>query len=299
MVSQSRLGGDAEFRQRVLEALDSLPPQQQIVAEHLLDHLGEAPFLSVPELAERTGASEATIVRFAQRLGYTGYADLKSDLLGSLRQQLFSRPSGTVRAAVESADEPPGEDTLSAVARLESSNIARTIDEMDRAAFGEAAMMLLRADHVYTFGLGVSAHLAALLAYFLVQIGGRANALSTGFSSPLEQTVSFRPTDLVVGVSFPPYSRATIRLLEGAAERGTPTLAITDRPSAPGALVAKLALIVRSENMMFTNAIAAASVVLNALATEIALRDRQNAARAVDRISRILATDPDVSEAGP
>ncbi|NJN64892.1 MAG: hypothetical protein HC882_08415, partial [Acidobacteria bacterium] len=61
-MSQGQIGGDAGFRQRVLDALESLPPQQQIVAEHLLDHLSEAPFLSVPELAQRTGASEATIV---------------------------------------------------------------------------------------------------------------------------------------------------------------------------------------------------------------------------------------------
>lgn len=295
-MSQGQIGGDAGFRQRVLDALESLPPQQQIVAEHLLDHLSEAPFLSVPELAQRTGASEATIVRFAQRLGYSGFADLKSDLLGSLRRQLFARPRGTEAAPIAGAG--PGDDTLASVARLESGNITRTIEEMDRAAFGEAAVMLLRADHVYTFGLGVSAHLAALLAYLLVQIGGRATALSTGFSSPLEQSVAFRPTDLVVGISFPPYSRATIRLLEESSRAGTPTIAITDRPSAPAALAARLALLVRSENMMFSNAIAAASVVLNALATEIALRDRQSAARAVDRISRILAADSDVTESG-
>jgi hypothetical protein len=46
--------------------------------------------------------------------------------------------------------------------------------------------------------------------------------------------------------------------------------------------------------MMFTNAVAAVTVVFNALATEIATSHRGRAIEAFSRINRILAEDADV-----
>jgi hypothetical protein len=51
---------------------------------------------------------------------------------------------------------------------------------------------------------------------------------------------------------------------------------------------------VRSDNLTFTNAVAAMSVVINALATAIATRHRGEAIDAFAKISRVLSEDPDV-----
>ena len=64
-----KVSSEAEFKQLVLDHFEDFPPQQQSIAEFLLNNLSEAPFISVPELAQRTGASEATVVRFAKRMG--------------------------------------------------------------------------------------------------------------------------------------------------------------------------------------------------------------------------------------
>jgi DNA-binding MurR/RpiR family transcriptional regulator len=153
---------------------------------------------------------------------------------------------------------------------------------------------VLRADHVFAFGLGISAHLAGLLAYLLGQIGIRATPLATNLSSPLEALVSLRPSDLLAVFSLPPYSAQTIDLTRRAAEEGIPTLAVTDRLDAPAALGARHAIPIRSENLMFTNAFAAVSVLVNAFAIEVGLRSREHAGQAVSTISEILERDPNV-----
>ena len=63
----------------MLAQFEGLPAQQQAAASFFLDHLKDVPFLSVPELARRARVSEATIVRLAQRLGYSGFSDLKAE----------------------------------------------------------------------------------------------------------------------------------------------------------------------------------------------------------------------------
>lgn len=282
---------EADLRERIARLHAELTPQQQAVARALVENLRDLPFLSVPDLAERSGASEATVVRFAQRLGYAGFAELRSELLGALRDRLFSSRDA---ASAEGAAASEADDTLANVARLEMDNIRRSTDEIDREAFRRAAVAVLRADHVFAFGLGISAHLAGLLAYLLGQIGIRATPLATNLSSPLEALVSLRPSDLLAVFSLPPYSAQTIDLTRRAAEEGIPTLAVTDRLDAPAALGARHAIPIRSENLMFTNAFAAVSVLVNAFAIEVGLRSREHAGQAVSTISEILERDPNV-----
>jgi DNA-binding MurR/RpiR family transcriptional regulator len=287
-VSPETLVREADLRERISRLHGELSPQQQAVARSLLDNLRNLPFLSVPELAELSGASEATVVRFAQRLGYAGFTELRSELLDALRDRLFSTGETPAAGSAEA------EDTLANVARLEVENIRRSTDEIDREAFRRAAVAVLRADHVFTFGLGISAHLAGMLAYLLGQIGVRSTALATHLSSPLESLVSLRGSDLLVAFSLPPYSAQTIDLVRRAAADGIPTLAITDRLDAPAAIEARHAIPIRSENLMFTNAFAAVSVLVNAFAIEVGLRSREHAGQAVSTISEILERDPNV-----
>jgi len=271
---------------RILKHVDALPPQQRCIAEYLLEHLDTAPFLSVPELARRCGVSEATIVRFGQRIGFTGFAELKMALVELLQNRLG------VDEERDSSD--LGEDLLESVATHERRNIRQTIEKIDREIFAAIADLIFSADHVYTFGMGISAHLAELAAYTLVQVGVAAHPMSTGFSSPREQLIPLKHTDLVLVISLPPYSRQTLELVAAAAESGASTVALCDRLIAPPARQAGLSLAVKSDNLTFTNAVAAMTVVINALATSVATRHPDQAIDAFAKINRVLTDNPDV-----
>jgi DNA-binding MurR/RpiR family transcriptional regulator len=283
-MTAEQLGTDV--RGRILAHAGDLPPQQRTIADYLLENLDTIPFLSVPELARRCGVSEATIVRFSQRIGYTGFAELKVALVELLQNRL-GVSNGPDRDQVT-------DDILEAVATHEGRNIRLTVEKIDREIFATIADLVFSADHVYTFGLGISAHLAELAAYTLVQIGIPAHALSTGYSSPAEQLVTLDKDDLLLVISLPPYSRQTLEMVTAAAETGAATVALSDRLIAPAARCAGLSLAVRSDNLTFTNAVAAMTVVINALATAVATRHPDEAIDAFARIGKVLTNDPDV-----
>jgi len=277
---------ETDVRDRILKHVDGLPPQQRTIADYLLEHLDTVPFLSVPELARRCGVSEATIVRFGQRIGFTGFAELKMALVELLQNRLG------VDEDRDSSD--LGEDLLESVAAHEARNIRLTVESIDRKVFASIADLVFSADHVYTFGMGISTYLAELAAYTLVQVGVAAHPLSTGFSSPREQLISLNATDLVLVISLPPYSRQSLELVTAAAESGAATVALCDRLIAPPARRAGLSLAVKSDNLTFTNAVAAMTVVINALATAVATRHPDQAIDAFAKISRVLTDNPDV-----
>ena len=273
------------LRERLLTHIKGLSRQQRLIADYLLDNLMEVPFMSVPQLAERSGASEATVVRLCQSIGFTGFSDMKMALVENLREEMQSS------AQDQSADtiDRNTTDVLGSVAELEIHNIKQTLENIERSTFEEVATTLFRADHVFTFGLGVSAHLAEIASYLFTEHGLRSNSFSTHFTSPREQLVTLRATDVLVVFSLPPYSRQTLEVLEEAVERGMKTIAITDRPSAPAAISAGQSLVVSSHGMTFTNATASTNVLLNALVVEIASRHRGDSVDALSRINRILS----------
>jgi DNA-binding MurR/RpiR family transcriptional regulator len=190
--------------------------------------------------------------------------------------------------------EEVAEDLLSSVAALEIGNIGRTLESIDRARFSEVAEALFASARVHTFGMGVSALLAELAAYTLLQVGVRASCLSTAFSSPREQLVGVGAGDVVMVISLPPYSKQSLAILGDAVNLGISTIAVSDRLTSPAAGIARWALAVKSDNMMFTNAVAAVTVLINALATEIAATHREEALAALSQINRVLIEDEDL-----
>jgi DNA-binding MurR/RpiR family transcriptional regulator len=284
----ARFESTEKFREYVLSNASSLSPQQRAIADYLVNHLEEVPFLAVPELAELTAVSEATIVRFAQSLGFRGYRDMKIELL-----QL---PNSAAPQPRPEPSSPDGQrNVLRSVARLEMDNIRATIDLIAVQTLEHVADLIHHAEHTYVFGMGVSAPLATMARYILTEVGVRCSVLSTDFTSPEEQLFALRTGDLLIGFSLPHYSRQTLELLRGAKERGATTVAITDSLASPAASIAAWTLPVRTHNMMFTNAVAAIIVVLNAIATQYAVRHRSRSLEALAHMSRSMLK-PDVVE---
>jgi DNA-binding MurR/RpiR family transcriptional regulator len=268
------------LKDRLLSHIGALSRQQRLIAEYLLDNLQEIPFLSVPQLAQRSGASEATVVRLCQSIGYKGFSEMKAAVVETLREDLDSPEHAKAL--------PVSGDVLQAVAELERHNIRVTLGSVDRKVFRRVAAVLYEADHVFTFGLGISAHLAELAAYLFTEHGLRANRIRTHYTSPREQLVTMREGDVLVAFSFPPYSRQTLEVLKEAGERDMKTVAITDRLGAPAVPIADEALVVSTHGMTFTNATSSTNVLLNALVVEIASRHRGDTVDALSSINRIL-----------
>src|SRR4051794_8975083 len=65
--------------ERLAARRDALSPTEQRVADFFAQHREEAAFLSATEIAQRLGTSDATVVRTAQSLGYSGLQELKRE----------------------------------------------------------------------------------------------------------------------------------------------------------------------------------------------------------------------------
>jgi DNA-binding MurR/RpiR family transcriptional regulator len=261
-----------EIKDQIKSKYDSLPKNHRKIAEFFINNFDRIPFLNIQDLSKSTGASVASIVRFAQRSGYKGFSELRIAIAESLQKGL--RNSEIFPLLEKHIIEA---DLLTEVANLDIKNINDTLSLIERKSFDYIIERISSAERVYTGGLGISFLLAEILAYQLTQVGIDSNALKHTHTLFHEQILYLKSKDLLVLFSFPPYSKETVDLARFAEEKGIDVIAVTNKPASPITFYSKANLIVESRNMLFTNSFAAISVLINAIATSCAVKNKSRA----------------------
>lgn len=268
-----------ELKERIRDYYDELPRNQKNLAEFFIDNFERIPFLSVHDISEDSSASTATVVRFAQRIGFSGFSELRDAIAGIIQNDLNQQ----AYPFIDNLDD----DVLTSVANQDIQDINNTLNTLDRESFKTAIDAVISAKRIYTAGLGVSYLLSQILAYQLNQVGLDANPLRQGETSFLEQLLYASKDDLLIVLSYPPYSRETIDAAQFATERTIRVIAITDKPAAPVTFCSDNFLVVKSENMLYTNSFAAISVIINAISTECARRDKERVEKMLHQQEKI------------
>jgi DNA-binding MurR/RpiR family transcriptional regulator len=148
---KNNLNGMPEsLKGKILAAFQRLPRNQQLVADFILKQPHDLAFLTTDSLSKTLTVSKATIVRFAQSLGYQGFTELQNEVLDAVQSTIRAPDRFMVQLGKIKTDE-----TLTTVAQHEVHNINRTVHYLDRATFGGAVDILVSARSVHTMGIGV------------------------------------------------------------------------------------------------------------------------------------------------
>ena len=135
---------------KILSSYDSLPKQQKKIADYIVSNINEVVFFSITKLASSLEISEATIVRFAQNLGYKGFPELKKDLVHYY--QNFLTPGERLKNSIQIL--AGGDFSYEKVMRHELKLIEETIDSINHDTFWDLVDSICKAEKVFIFSLG-------------------------------------------------------------------------------------------------------------------------------------------------
>ena len=99
---------------------------------------------------------------------------------------------------------------------------------------------------------------------------------------------TLKKDDLIILSSFFPYSKSTGEFAKLAHELGLPIVLLSDSEYSPLSSYASLVLKIPRENILFTTSISALTVLLNAIATEIALKKKETLGQSLKEMDRKL-----------
>jgi DNA-binding MurR/RpiR family transcriptional regulator len=280
------------IKDKIQQNFNKLPKNQKKIAEFYLDNFDRIPFLTINDISEATHSSVASIVRFAQRIGFTGFSEFRDEIAEDLQNHLKMKDAFPLFAEKKNIED----DVLTAVANQDIKNINETLSLTDKKNFNKAVKLIAEAERVFTAGLGISNLLAQIVSYQLVQIGKFAGAFDHNHSNFLEQTFLLNKSDVIVAISFPPYSKETIETVKLAKKRNIKVVSITDKQTSPLAQYSEAALVVSSKNLLYTNSFAAISVMINAIATQCALMDKPKSMRRLKEFDEATEILNDVTD---
>ena len=261
-----------------LNGAKELSASQRRISDCLQANMNEAALWGVEELSKESNTCVATVVRFAKKLGYSGYLEMRKALVLSAKTH-YQRGDQLLEAPAQAAE------TLVEVARRDIRNIELLMQSVNQELL-QGAVELLKAGRVrLAIGDGVSSLMTRQLAYVLIHAG-----LPILEGSPADfasQVGILDSRDLLIAISIMPYTRETLDAAAYARKRGVPLLVFTDSVHSPLTKIATLSLPIPGKNLLFSHSLAAFGVLAHALATCIANEDPQSALKKLHEVERV------------
>ncbi len=256
---------------QIQDAMGGFSKGQKLIANYILTSYDKAAYMTAHKLGETVKVSESTVVRFATELGYEGYPEMQKSLQDVVRKKLTA-----VQRIEVSNDRMVGQDILSAVMHADAENIRRTVEGLDRRSFDRAVEAILKARKVYIIGVRSASSLADFLGYYFnMMLEDVIVVRINSFSELFEQTLRVGKEDVVIGISFPRYSKRTVKAMRYAKSQGATVVAITDSETSPLTEIADHALMAKSDMVSFVDSLAAPLSLVNALI--VAVSQEKNA----------------------
>ncbi|MCF6321348.1 MAG: MurR/RpiR family transcriptional regulator [Rhizobiaceae bacterium] len=218
-----------EFHERLHEVSGSMPKRLKQCADYIAANTEIIAVSTVAELAEGAGVQPSAFIRFCKLLGFSGFSELQrlfraiyaerwpdyTTRLEKLKEEGAGSPSSLLAEFVEAG-----------YSSLE--NLARTVDSK---VLSDAVQILSKARMIHIVGLQRAFPVAAYLAYAFEKMSTPA-MLHDGVGS-LDHRHAIRSGDVLIAITFSPYSAVTLELAEYARSQGCPVVAITDSVNSP------------------------------------------------------------------
>jgi DNA-binding MurR/RpiR family transcriptional regulator len=267
------MGMTQDLRERFAE----LSPALQQVAKYVLDHPNDVVTSSMRTVGTRAGGTPATLVRFAQHLGYSGWPQLKAALTAEMG--LGPEPYGQrAKQLLGRASDRTLTDEMFQVQRHNLETTQRHIE----GKLQRACSLLERARAVHVAGFRACFPIAFSFVY-LYRLFRPGVHLIDGAGGTLEmQQRALAKGDALVVISFAPYSREALQAAQAAKAAGAKVLAVADSIASPVSLLADETLLFSIRSPSFFPSIAAGVAVTEALVEMLASRAGKSVVSAID-----------------
>ncbi|MBN1921996.1 MAG: MurR/RpiR family transcriptional regulator [Anaerolineae bacterium] len=242
------------FQDQIRQYYDSLTPGFRKLADFIMNHTLDAAFLTVTEISRRVSVDPATVVRFAQEIGYSGYRELSREIKHYVRDQVTT----TYRKGAEAESEEALIHQLVDNTRQNLTNFSMT----ETPKLGEALRILKQTPQVWITSEGPVLAIAQFLARMLQVAGVQAEAFSPDTLSATTTLSKLQPehTLLTLAISQPSFD--TGYLVRMAREKGAHTITIADNNLCTSSKEAELVVTVPTlDNTGIPNSGAAIAII--------------------------------------
>nr|WP_244222961.1 MurR/RpiR family transcriptional regulator [Cupriavidus lacunae] len=270
---------------RIASIRDTLGATGQRIVDFIASHPEEVVHMSVSEVADRTGASEGSVVGVCKTLGATGFQQLKI----ALAQEIV-RPVQLIHEDLE-----PSDNAATVVRKIFQSNVQtlhETQSALDVGALERAVRILKKAKRIEIYGIGSAAPIAEDAHYRMIRIGLNAKAVVDSHVQVISASLT-GPDVAVLTISHSGSTHETVTATRLAKEAGAHTICITNFGKSPLQAFSDVVLLTMARETQFrTEAMTsrlAQLAIIDVLIACLSLTDYEHAVKTIRHTFEILS----------
>lgn len=217
-------------QERSARGRDRMGERTLAVLVDMLSRPGSAAVQSISELAAHNGVDASTLTRLGKRLGFDGFMPLQDVFR---RHVSDTQPfySGHVNELVTRQDKD-GASVLQQLAQSECQKILAVASTLDQKTVDDAVNLLVKARRVHVLALRGTYALSHFFGTFLSTMREEVTIMGGPAFQLAEDLARIKRDDLLVAMTYRPYTREVVKAVNLAKSEGIPVLALTDAGSA-------------------------------------------------------------------
>ena len=206
----------------ICASLDSFFESERKIGTYIIQHTAEVVDMTVGELAQACGVSDASVSRFCKKINMKGFHHLKITLAKEISEKGIEEEEVSNHISVNDIEQ-----SLKNILANKVTEITQTVSMMDAKQLSEILNKLNMARTVQFFAVGNTIPVAIDGPFKLNQIGIPAVS-GTIWETQIGYTYNMTAEDVVIAISNSGESTAVLRALEAAKSAGATTLSITN-----------------------------------------------------------------------
>ncbi|HGW8689284.1 MurR/RpiR family transcriptional regulator [Klebsiella pneumoniae] len=258
---------------------DTLSKRLKQVARYILDNSNSVAFDTVASIAQQADVPPSTLIRFANAFGFSGFNEMKQMFKQHLMEETanYTERARLFRQITSDESSPPETPTeiLNMFTMVNNQALQQLAMQTSSDDLERAVALLGEAENIYVIGLRRSFSVASYLTYALRHLDRKAFLIDGLGGMFTEQLSLVGPKDVVVAVSFSPYAREVVELVELGAQRKARQIAITDSQVSPLAAFSDVCFVVREAQVDGFRSQVASLCLAQTLAVSLALNSSQ------------------------
>ena len=203
--------------------LGSMTSADRQIGEFIVERPDEMLAMSSAALAEATGRSQSSVVKFSQKLGYAGYQELKL-AVSKAKAQEWQVPPGMIHSTIE-----VGDGYLTILQKLIASKVMsmqQMVAANDELTIGRALEALDGARRIFMAGVGASSLVARDFSYKLLKIG-RVVIHDSDSHVQIANVSTLDARDVLFALSYSGTSHETLKIARLGRQRGATVITLT------------------------------------------------------------------------
>ena len=199
---------------------------QRQVADVIRVRPNEAAMFTIQDFARAAGVSDATVLRFARTLGFSGYPELKE----ALQRRLIENVTSWRRVEKTLSELAEDSSVVAEFVGRQVDYLQTMVESLSDAHIDAVARTVAASRVIWLFGEGAAATACHALDFWLGRFGLATRLISKSGRHLLDEAVHATASDTAVVFAFGRETLDAVTLMSWMRERSARTVLVTDTP---------------------------------------------------------------------